>query len=149
MPRYALMAHALCLFMSAPQTSATRMCIRFKAALFTFFFFLRIGSSSFTGIKSCIPVEIDKQRKLSRARKWWEQWQTNMFYTERVLKVLLPKHCFGPVTVDSKEPQGCKAVTQSPPNVNTQACGKKETLSTLHHLKRTPFTPSLTFLALY
>ncbi len=39
MPRYALMAHALCLFMSAPQTSATRMCVRFKAALFTFFFF--------------------------------------------------------------------------------------------------------------
>lgn len=98
--------------------ASKRLCSRF-------FFPLRIGSSSFTGIKSCIPVGIDKQRKLSRARKWWEQWQTNMLYTERVLKVLLPKHCFGPVTVDSKEPQGCKAMTQRPPNVNTQACGKK------------------------
>ncbi len=37
MPCYAPMAHALCLFMSAPQTSATRMCVRFKAALFPFF----------------------------------------------------------------------------------------------------------------
>lgn len=149
MPCYAPMAHALCLFMSAPQTSATRMCVCFKAALFRVFFPLRVGSSSFTGIKSCIPVGTDKQRKLSRSRKWWEQWQTDTLYTERVLKVLQPKHCFGPVTVDSKEPQGCKAMTQSPPQYEHTGFWGKKPLSTLHHLKCSPFAPGLTFLALY